>query len=183
MNSEKYFANGFLLTFSGLRPIDSLTYRRAQAALHAVEGIVAGQALGPLDQTADRWLRRPGKQSDIRRLAPHRKTGGPGCIAATRILKTVPARTKWLQGSVLQGSVQGRQGFFQETSAMRAIQPEPGLWLKSIFKFDCSVLVPAVRESPNSPLFPIPALACEEVSWRIKLSPMFLNCRLSAKRT
>jgi hypothetical protein len=38
-----------------------------QTALHAVEGVVAGQAVGQLEKTANSWLRRPGKQSDIRR--------------------------------------------------------------------------------------------------------------------
>jgi hypothetical protein len=51
---------------------------------------VARQAVGPLDQTADSWLPRAGKQSDIRRPPPHRKAGGQGCLAAARILKNRP---------------------------------------------------------------------------------------------
>jgi hypothetical protein len=37
MNQEKYFTDGFLFPFSGSRPIDSSTYRRAHPALQAVE--------------------------------------------------------------------------------------------------------------------------------------------------
>lgn len=99
MNQEKYFTDDFLVAFSGSRSIDSSTYRRAHPALQAVEGVVARQAIGQFDQTADRWLRRRGKQSDIRRPTPHRKAGGKGSSAAARIFDFVPARTKWLPGS------------------------------------------------------------------------------------
>jgi hypothetical protein len=121
MNQEKYFTDGFLPPFSGSRPIDSSTYRRALPALQAVEGAVARQAIGQLDKTADRWFRCPGKPSDIRRPPFHRKAGGQGSSAAARILETVPARTN---GSRV--SLRGGQVVNQETSAMRAIRRKLG---------------------------------------------------------
>jgi hypothetical protein len=44
-----------------------------QTAHYALEGVVAGQAVGQLEKAAHSWLRRPGKQSDIRRPLPPAK--------------------------------------------------------------------------------------------------------------
>jgi hypothetical protein len=94
---------------------------------------VARQAIGQSDKTADRWLRRPGKQSDMRRPTPHRKAGGQGSSAAARI-----SSQREPNGSRVP--LRGGQGVNRETSAMRAFDESWGL-VQLKFRCDCSVFL------------------------------------------
>jgi hypothetical protein len=96
-----------------------------EIALHAAEGVVAGQAVGQDEKTLNKRLLPLGKQSHVHRpLTPrkHRAKGNqqqlarivPGGISAVQNFKILPARTK-----LLQSFVRGHQYPVQETSDLR----------------------------------------------------------------